>query len=216
MIILKRLKRNLKLNNSFKLIFVSLFISTLFIGCVSKGRFTDIDINQGMDNFSFNLYDNNTVYFDKYTGKATVSFVNFGDISSFTALVKKDNDNNIKLNILGVFNTVVADITYNDGYLSASSRGKNISNNILSVVTEEQMSDIVRYMNTEYMLSTRSYESFYTDELGLVHKSTYRDLYSIVSYYYSATGIPRTIILSDGHRDISIRFLNGKGWSSSQ
>ena len=213
MIILKRLKRNLKSNNSFKLIFVSVFVSIVFIGCASKVRISDIGI---VDNVSFNLYDNDTVFFDKYTGKATVSFVNFGDISSFTALVKKDNNNNLKLNILGVFNTVVADITYNNGYLSASSRGENIANNILGVVTEEQMFDIVRYMNTEYMLSTKSYESFYSDDIGLVHKSTYRDLYSIVSYYYSSTGIPRTIILSDGHRDISIRFLNGKGWSSSE
>ncbi len=213
MIILKRLKRNLKLSNCFKLIFVSLFVSIVSIGCASKVRISDIDI---VDNVSLNLYDNDTVFFDKYTGKATVSFVNFGDMSSFTALVKKDSSNNLKLNILGVFNTVVADITYRDGYLSASSRGENIANNILNVVTEEQMSDIVRYMNTEYMLSTKSYESFYSDDIGLVHKSTYRDLYSIVSYYYSSTGVPRTIILSDGHRDISIKFLNGKGWSSSK
>ncbi len=212
MIILKRLKRNLKSSNSFKLIFLSLFVSTIFIGCASKGRISDIDI---VDNMSFTLNDNDTIYFDKYTGKATVSFVNFGDMSSFTALVKKDG-NNLKLNILGVFNTVVADITYKDGYLLASSRGENIANNILSVVTEEQMSDIVRYMNTEYMLAIKSYESFYSDDIGLVHKSTYRDLYSIVSYYYSSTGIPRTIILSDGHRDISIKFLNAKGWSSSK
>ncbi len=210
---MKRLKRNLKLSNCFKLIFVSLFVSIVSIGCASKMRISDIDI---VDNVSLNLYDNDTVFFDKYTGKATVSFVNFGDMSSFTALVKKDSSNNLKLNILGVFNTVVADITYRDGYLSASSRGENIANNILNVVTEEQMSDIVRYMNTEYMLSTKSYESFYSDDIGLVHKSTYRDLYSIVSYYYSSTGVPRTIILSDGHRDISIKFLNGKGWSSSK
>lgn len=212
MIILKRLKRNLKLSSSFKLILVSFFVSIVFIGCASKVRISDIIT---VDNVSFTLYDNDTIYFDKYTGKATVSFVNFGNISSFTALVKKDNKN-LKLNILGVFNTVVADITYKDGYLLASSRGKNIANNILSVITEEQMFDIVRYMDTEYMLSTKSYESFYSDDIGLVHKSTYRDLYSIVSYYYSSTGIPRTIILSDGHRDISIRFLNGKGWSSSK
>ena len=210
---MKRLKRNLKLSNCFKLLLVSLFVSIVSIGCASKVRIGDIN---SVDNATFTLYDNATVHFDKYTGKATVSFVNFGDISSFTALVKKDSNSDLKLNILGVFNTVVADITYKDGYLLASSRGKNIANNILSVVTEEQMFDIVRYMDTEYMLSTKSYESFYSDEIGLVHKSTYRDLYSIVSYYYSTTGIPRTIILSDGHRDISIRFLNGKGWSSSK
>jgi len=237
-----KLKSNLNSSNFRQLLIFLILINFVLTACAVKPITTtpiiaiSLDDNSSAEDMILLELRDNVSHYDRYLGKVVISFQRDNylsedgvEISSFKATLNKSNDTDIELKVLGIFNMVVAKIEYVSGEFKANSRGSNISDDILNLVTLQEIEDILKFMNTRYLLPDSSYTKylssvdtlFYGDRSVIIINSNNRVARylldgTLVEYIYELSGTPKEIIVSKKDRIIQIKFLNSDGWSLSE
>lgn len=121
---------------------IPLVILMLTTGCTQKSIILSIP-----DNLAERVAEANRLVCD-YKGRISVIYENGEEDVRFKGLLNKDCADNFQLKILGLFNTVAYDVSYQNGVVEAYEKGEDVSLEIAYFMQSkglDKMISLIRY-----------------------------------------------------------------------